>query len=150
MDLIKIGKKIRELRETKGLTQGDLAKISGVNRATISETERAKRQYSRSIDKILKALDFRYDIKDGAEMVKDISDVQESGNQFVYRKMTMGLIDFRDSDAWHDLKVTRDEEYKLKNLPMNDNDRFIKEDYIAILQIIRRAKNRIKSKEQKE
>jgi len=153
MNLKEIGKKIRELREGKGWTQGKLQEVSGINRVTISETENAKRPYSRSIYKILKSLGYEYNPIAGVDMVKGNPEFQGIGNQLIHKKqsqMTMGLTDFRDSDDWHKLKVTREEENKLKNLPILDDDRWLKEDYIKFLQILRRAKKRIISTEQKE
>lgn len=37
-----MGEKIRELRETRGLSQSDLAEALGVNQSTISNWERGK------------------------------------------------------------------------------------------------------------
>jgi transcriptional regulator with XRE-family HTH domain len=42
-DLRKLGKRIRELREEKGLTQTDLSRASGVSRVYLSGIERGIR-----------------------------------------------------------------------------------------------------------
>jgi len=153
MNLKIIGNKVKEIRKSKGLTRKELEKISGVNTTTIYEVENAKRPYSRSINKILNSLGYEYNPISGVDMVKDNPGILGGGNQLIHKnpsQMTMGLTDFRDSNDWYGLKVTREEENQLKNLPIYDDDRWLKEDYMKFLKIVRCAKKRIKSPEQKE
>lgn len=61
----RIGKKIREIREKKGLTQESLSELTGMTRTTISKIEAGK--FNASVDllgKILSALDAELDIKE--------------------------------------------------------------------------------------
>lgn len=52
---IRIGKRIAQLRAEKNMTQGDLAKASGVTLANISRIERG--QYSPGLDVLTKIAD---------------------------------------------------------------------------------------------
>lgn len=61
----RIGKKIREIREKKGLTQESLSELTGMTRTTISKIEAGK--FNASVDllgRILSALDAELDIKE--------------------------------------------------------------------------------------
>lgn len=55
---IKIGNKIREIRQSKGLSQEQLAEIAEVHRTYIGMIERAEKNITLvSLEKIAKALD---------------------------------------------------------------------------------------------
>lgn len=57
-EVIEFGKKLREVRLEKQLSQGDVAKILGVHRSYISGLERGKRNPSLiTVQKIAKALE---------------------------------------------------------------------------------------------
>ena len=56
-EIIKFGKKLKELRLRKGLSQGDVARILGVHRSYISGLERGRRNPSLlTVHKVAKAL----------------------------------------------------------------------------------------------
>ena len=56
-EVIKFGKKLREVRLKKNLSQGDIARILGVHRSYISGLERGRRNPSLlTVQKIAKAL----------------------------------------------------------------------------------------------
>jgi len=56
-EIIKFGKKLKEVRLKKGLSQGDVARILGVHRSYISGLERGARNPSLlTVQKIAKAL----------------------------------------------------------------------------------------------
>ena len=56
-EIIKFGKKLKELRLRKGLSQGDVARILGVHRTYISGLERGVRNPSLlTVQKVAKAL----------------------------------------------------------------------------------------------
>ena len=60
----RIGRMIRELRQNKGLTQQELAELSGMNRTTIGKIESGK--FNASIDlisKLIEPLGAELDIK---------------------------------------------------------------------------------------
>lgn len=58
MDIsVKFGKKVKEIRTTKNMSQGDLAKILGVHPTYISGIERGVRNMAlKNIEKLAKAL----------------------------------------------------------------------------------------------
>ena len=59
-EIIKFGKKLKEVRLRKGLSQGDVAKILGVHRTYISGLERGVRNPSLlTVQKVAKALGIR-------------------------------------------------------------------------------------------
>jgi transcriptional regulator with XRE-family HTH domain len=51
-----LGKSIKELRKSKGLSQVELAKLSGVTQAALSQIERGKRPGDLTLKKLSKAL----------------------------------------------------------------------------------------------
>lgn len=54
---IKFGKRVKQVRLSKGLSQGDLAKILGVHPSYISSIERGVRNMSlKNIERLAKAL----------------------------------------------------------------------------------------------
>ena len=56
-EIIKFGKKLKEVRFMKGLSQGDVARILGVHRTYISGLERGVRNPSLlTVQKVAKAL----------------------------------------------------------------------------------------------
>ena len=56
-EIIKFGKKLKEVRQKKNLSQGDVARILGVHRTYISGLERGARNPSLlTVNKIAKAL----------------------------------------------------------------------------------------------
>ena len=56
-EIIKFGKKLKEVRQKKNLSQGDVARILGVHRTYISGLERGRRNPSLlTIRKVAKAL----------------------------------------------------------------------------------------------
>jgi len=56
-EIIKFGKKLKEVRLMKGLSQGDVARILGVHRTYISGLERGVRNPSLlTVQKVAKAL----------------------------------------------------------------------------------------------
>lgn len=56
-EVIKFGKKLREVRLQKNLSQGDIARILGVHRSYISGLERGRRNPSLlTVQKVAKAL----------------------------------------------------------------------------------------------
>jgi len=56
-EIIKFGKKLKEVRERKNLSQGDVARILGVHRTYISGLERGRRNPSLlTVQKVAKAL----------------------------------------------------------------------------------------------
>ena len=59
-EIIKFGKKLKEVRLRKGLSQGDVARILGVHRTYISGLERGARNPSLlTVQKVAKALGIR-------------------------------------------------------------------------------------------
>lgn len=57
-EIIKFGKKLKEVRLKKNLSQGDVARILGVHRTYISGLERGARNPSLlTVQKVAKALD---------------------------------------------------------------------------------------------
>lgn len=61
-EVLKFGKKVREIRLSKKLSQGDVAKILGVHRSYISGLERGIRNPSLvTVQKIAKTLDVSAD-----------------------------------------------------------------------------------------
>ena len=57
-EVLQFGKKLREVRLKKKLSQGDIAKILGVHRSYISGLERGRRNPSLlTVHKVAKALD---------------------------------------------------------------------------------------------
>lgn len=61
-EVAKFGKKLREVRLKKKLSQGDVAKILGVHRTYISGLERGRRNPSLlTVQKIAKALEVSVD-----------------------------------------------------------------------------------------
>ena len=62
--MTKHGKKLRELREKKGLTQKKLAELSGQRQATISDIENDNRSYElQTLEKIVEPLGKAVEIK---------------------------------------------------------------------------------------
>lgn len=58
MDWIKFGKKMREARESRGLSQKDIARLLGVSDAFISQVENGKKKVNvDNLIKISKVLD---------------------------------------------------------------------------------------------
>lgn len=58
MDWIKFGKKMREARESRGLSQKDIARLLGVSDAFISQVENGKKKMNTdNLIKISKVLD---------------------------------------------------------------------------------------------
>ena len=56
-EIIKFGKKLKEVRLKKGLSQGDVARILGVHRSYVSGLERGVRNPSLlTVQKVAKAL----------------------------------------------------------------------------------------------
>lgn len=61
-EIIQFGKKLREVRLKKNLSQGDIARILGVHRSYISGLERGRRNPSLlTVQKVAKALDVSVD-----------------------------------------------------------------------------------------
>lgn len=56
IELYLVGQKIREIREAKQLTQEDLGKLIGVQKAQISRIESGKNQTMSTLQKVFKAL----------------------------------------------------------------------------------------------
>lgn len=63
MDIsVKFGKKVKEIRTSKNMSQGDLAKILGVHPTYISGIERGVRNMAlKNIEKLAKALGVKID-----------------------------------------------------------------------------------------
>jgi transcriptional regulator with XRE-family HTH domain len=63
MDIsVKFGKKVKEIRTAKNMSQGDLAKILGVHPTYISGIERGVRNMAlKNIEKLAKALGVKLD-----------------------------------------------------------------------------------------
>ena len=63
MDIsVKFGKKVKEIRTAKNMSQGDLAKILGVHPTYISGIERGMRNMAlKNIEKLAKALGVKID-----------------------------------------------------------------------------------------
>ena len=58
MDWIKFGKKMREARESRGLSQKDISRLLGVSDAFISQVENGKKKLNAdNLIKISKVLD---------------------------------------------------------------------------------------------
>jgi transcriptional regulator with XRE-family HTH domain len=69
MEYWKIGKKIRELRKRKGLTQEELARKAGISRQTLSTLERGLlgRITVTTLIRVLHQLGYELDIKERKE-----------------------------------------------------------------------------------
>lgn len=60
-DMNELGKRLRDARNARELTQKDLARKSGVSRATISDIERGRNESSKELPLLAKALGMSVD-----------------------------------------------------------------------------------------
>ena len=75
-----IGDRLRTLRESKGMTQDDLAEVTGMNRVTIAKYETGKIEpKSKSLSKLAAALDVSTDFLIGQSDEQHEPDHVESG-----------------------------------------------------------------------
>ena len=65
MSLSELGLKIKELRKQRGITQNELAKKSGISRATLSKVENGffSKTTATTLENILSTLGYSLDIK---------------------------------------------------------------------------------------
>jgi transcriptional regulator with XRE-family HTH domain len=114
-----LGKRIKELREQKGLTTVELSQKSGVSQSTISQIENSKRGAStKTIQKLAKALEVpsSYLLQENTDKEKpsddnpkeevSTSDIRE--NVEIHRDSLQSLLDIleRTNSRFQDIKIT--------------------------------------------
>nr|WP_264760747.1 helix-turn-helix transcriptional regulator [Aneurinibacillus migulanus] len=114
-----MGKRIKELREQKGLTTVELSQKSGVSQSTISQIENSKRGAStKTIQKLAKALEVpsSYLLQENTDKAKpsddnskeevSTSDIRE--NVEIHRDSLQSLLDIleRTNSRFQDIKIT--------------------------------------------
>ncbi|MCP1354608.1 helix-turn-helix domain-containing protein [Aneurinibacillus migulanus] len=114
-----LGKRIKELREQKGLTTVELSQKSGVSQSTISQIENSKRGAStKTIQKLAKALEVpsSYLLQENTDKAKpsddnskeevSTSDIRE--NVEIHRDSLQSLLDIleRTNSRFQDIKIT--------------------------------------------
>jgi len=141
MDVKKIGEKIYFFRKVCGLTQKQLADISGIDPSTISELENGNRPsfHISTIKEISKALNIEWETLLKEEILTD--EIKGNTPEYIFEKdekITMGLKGlFADKKTMYLMTITEEEIKRMKGARFRHTNNPTKQDYIDLLFIYR-------------